>query len=381
MKAKRRGGFSGSWAGGEIYWKDLGEAEVPADAAEPGVGSGSSGTMGKRGRKPKGPSGPTYYISKMVGGRRFKVSTGADNLKDALHELDRFMADPVGYRSPAERRPERALPILLNAETAAQFLTWSRDEKKNSAKWVHEQKVYLVWWQEVLGSVNLRELRVERLLEALNGTKCRTPKIAVIKSLYGYLRKNGFRDTEGGVHRLAADEDPTLHHLTVPQAKAAQTRRSKVVPKEEFLKALAHAESPYQDALKVLGTCGWHTTELERFIVDGNVEGDVLTIPRHKSGHVHRTRVSAEVAEAAQRLRQHGPIGFWRLCGAVERACKAGGVKVFTPANLRHSVATWAVEAGATIEQVGDYLGHRDPRTTARFYTTLAVPGRVPTLF
>jgi hypothetical protein len=60
--------------------------------------------------------------------------------------------------------------------------------------------------------------------------------------------------------------------------------------------------------------------------------------------------VSAEVAEAAQRLWQHGPIGFWRLSGAVERACKAGGVKVFTPANLCHSVATWAVEAGATIE-------------------------------
>jgi hypothetical protein len=135
VKAKRRGGFRGSWAGGEIYWKDLGEAEVAADAVEPGVGSGSSGTTGKRRRKPKGPSGPTYYISKMVGGRRYKLSTGADNLKDALHELDRFMADPVGYRSPAERRPERALPILLNAETATQFLTWSRDEKKKSAKW------------------------------------------------------------------------------------------------------------------------------------------------------------------------------------------------------------------------------------------------------
>jgi len=381
VTSKRRGGFRGSWAGGEIYWKDLGEPEAPSDAAGPEADSGTAGTKGKRGRKPNGPSGPTYYVSKMVNGRRYKVSTGADNLKDALHELDRFMADPEGYRSPAERRPERALTIRLNAETAAQFLTWSRDEKKNSPKWVHEQKVYLAWWQEVLDSVDLRELRIERILEVLNGTKCRAPKIAVMKSLYGYLRKNGFRDAEGGVHRLAADEDPTLHHLTVPQAKAAQTRRSKVVPKEDFLKALAHTAPPYQDALKVLGTCGWHTTELERFIADGNVEGDVLTIPRHKSGHVHRTRVSVEVAEAARRLREHGPVGFWRLLGAVERACKAADVKVFTPANLRHSVAHWAVEAGATIEQVGDYLGHRDSRTTARFYTTLAVPVRVPTLF
>jgi len=143
VTSKRRGGFRGSWAGGEVYWKDLGEPEAPSDAAGPEADSGTAGTKGKRGRKPNGPSGPTYYVSKMVNGRRYKVSTGADNLKDALHELDRFMADPEGYRSPAERRPERALTILLNAETAAQFLTWSRDEKKNSPKWVHEQKVYL----------------------------------------------------------------------------------------------------------------------------------------------------------------------------------------------------------------------------------------------
>jgi integrase len=381
VKLKRRGGFRGSWAGGEIYWKDLGEPEVPVDEGAPAKGNGASRVAGKRARRSKGPSGPTYYISKMVNGRRYKVSTGADNLKDALHELDRFMADPEGYRSPGERRPERALSILLNADTAAQFLTWSRDEKKNGPKWIHEQKVYLAWWQEVLGSVNLRELSVEQLLEALNGTKCRAPKIAVIKCLYGFLRKNGFQDEEGGVHRLAANEDPTLHHLTVPQAKAAQTRRSKVVPKEDFLAVLALTAQPYQDALKVLGACGWHTTELERFITDGSVDGDVLTVPRHKSGHAHRTRVSTEILDAAKRLRQNGPVGFWRLVGAVERACKAAGVKVFTPANLRHSVASWAVESGATIGQVGDYLGHRDPRTTARFYTTLAVPNKVPTIF
>ncbi|MDY7228272.1 hypothetical protein [Hyalangium rubrum] len=142
----------------------------------------------------------------MVNSHRYKVSTGADNLKDALNELDRFVADPEGYRPPGERRPERALPILLNADTASQFLTWSRDEKKNSSKWVHEQKVYLAWWQEELGSVNLRELSIEQLLESLNGTKCRAPKIAVIKCLYSFLRKNGFRDSDGCVHRLAADD-------------------------------------------------------------------------------------------------------------------------------------------------------------------------------
>ncbi|WP_171817942.1 hypothetical protein [Pyxidicoccus fallax] len=43
------------------------------------------------------------------------------------------------------------------------------------------------------------------------------------------------------------------------------------------------------------------------------------------------------------------------------------------PVNLRRGVDHRAVEPGATSGQVGDDLGHRDPRTTARFYTTLAM--------
>jgi integrase len=56
------------------------------------------------------------------------------------------------------------------------------------------------------------------------------------------------------------------------------------------------------------------------------------------------------------------------------------GIPVFTPGRLRHSVATWAIEAGADPASLAAFLGHKSPRTTRRFYATHASPPKVPTL-
>ena len=52
----------------------------------------------------------------------------------------------------------------------------------------------------------------------------------------------------------------------------------------------------------------------------------------------------------------------------------------FSPGQYRHSVATWAVEAGADPAAVAAFLGHKSPATTKRFYATLAVCPKIPTL-
>jgi integrase len=51
-----------------------------------------------------------------------------------------------------------------------------------------------------------------------------------------------------------------------------------------------------------------------------------------------------------------------------------------TAGSFRHTVATEAIERGATPEQVSAFLGHRSPQTTKRFYATLSVPPKIPTL-
>jgi len=38
-----------------------------------------------------------------------------------------------------------------------------------------------------------------------------------------------------------------------------------------------------------------------------------------------------------------------------------------SPHSLRHSAITFALDAGATLRDVQDYAGHKDPRTTRRY--------------
>jgi integrase len=140
-----------------------------------------------------------------------------------------------------------------------------------------------------------------------------------------------------------------------------------------------------------------------------------------KSGEPHRTRVGADGLEAAKRLLAYStkmaeeraenvkaahearlaaagegtdpdyeaPGGFSRewydravvaACAVVKRPDGEIGIPAFTPGRLRHSVASWAIDAGADPAQVAAFLGHRSPRTTRKFYATHSAPTKVPTL-
>ena len=58
---------------------------------------------------------------------------------------------------------------------------------------------------------------------------------------------------------------------------------------------------------------------------------------------------------------------LWEL---VCRLARAAGIKTWdqlSPHSLRHSAITLALDAGASLRDVQDYAGHRDPRTTRRY--------------
>ncbi|MFC4000896.1 tyrosine-type recombinase/integrase [Prauserella oleivorans] len=64
------------------------------------------------------------------------------------------------------------------------------------------------------------------------------------------------------------------------------------------------------------------------------------------------------------RLRQSH---LWEL---VRRLAKNAGIEVWdqlSPHSLRHTAITLALDAGASIRDVQDFAGHRDPRTTRRY--------------
>jgi integrase len=114
--------------------------------------------------------------------------------------------------------------------------------------------------------------------------------------------------------------------------------------------------------------------------VDDTDAAAVLLCPLHKSGTPLKTRVTAPVLEAARRLREHGGFSGAHYFRAVKEACAAANVAPFSPGMIRHSLATLAVNSGATPAAVAAYLHHRSPRTTMRFYATHASAAKVPTL-
>lgn len=330
----------------------------------------------------------TFYIRRQVNGHLYDVSTRCTTLAAALKQYERFEADPAGYDpANAGAHPDA---IYLDEKLAGRFLAWSRDVKQNSGPWVAKQRGVLAWWGDKLHRADLRDgrgsLLKDRILPALEGNPpaMRNVRIRVLKALYGWLRKVE--------HAVAAAEDPTYGALSAAQAQPAQVKRSRVVPREHFVRVRDALAQPWRDALVLQGGTGMHVTEIARFARGGTVEPlpagmkvehgavGVVVIPLHKSGAPHRVAVSREVLDAATRLRGRQGFSVEWYARAVRAACKAAGVRIFGPGSLRHSVATWAINAGADVASVATFLGHRSATTTRRFYITHATATKVPTL-
>ena len=55
------------------------------------------------------------------------------------------------------------------------------------------------------------------------------------------------------------------------------------------------------------------------------------------------------------------------LDGLDTRRAGVGAWEQLSPHSLRHSAITFALDAGASLRDVQDYAGHKDPRTTRRY--------------
>ncbi|HTS82910.1 MAG TPA: tyrosine-type recombinase/integrase [Myxococcaceae bacterium] len=312
-----------------------------------------------------------YVISVNVRGRRFRQSTRAWTLKEARAIYRRFIVDPDGFRLVAPPPDPAQQPIHLDEALVKGFLDFSR-RKGNTGDWVSEQRVHLLALKDGLGKQDLRGLPLQTLLPLVKGNAHR---IAVLKALYSWLRKVE--------HRLTPAEDPTHGTLTVPQRRVGQRRvADKSVPRARVDAVLACMSERWRALLHLQAGTGIHTTELLRFARAGWLEGyrgpqratSVMVVPLHKNGDEHRVALDAGLDQAARAVRISGtfdPSGYHL---EVRLACERAKVPPFTPGRMRHSVATWMVEAGADLASVSTFLGHRTLATTRAFYARFATP-------
>ena len=58
---------------------------------------------------------------------------------------------------------------------------------------------------------------------------------------------------------------------------------------------------------------------------------------------------------------------LWELVRRLARTAGISAWEQLSPHSLRHSAITFALDAGASLRDVQDYAGHKDPRTTRRY--------------
>lgn len=318
----------------------------------------------------------TWVIERQVGGRRFHISTHAHSASAAYQHLRRFETDPFAYEAEMRTGRPEADAVLLTAELVAEYREHLLErDRPATRKHANEMTHRLAEWAEDLAGRDLRhlELRELKAIVERRGT-CKQHRIIALKSFFTWLRSVKFL--------IERSTDVTLD-LAVPQAVPEKHRRRKAVLFEAAVAAMDHLAPAYQDCLRLLAHTGWHVTELERFarapdarIAEGR--GKVLAVlqVRHKTGRTTRTPIESQRAlDAAKSIRERGALPR-RMNAALRSACLAAGVEPFSFGVLRHSVATWAIEAGTPEDRVAEFLGHMDKSTTLRFYADVAVPTR-----
>jgi len=329
---------------------------------------------------------PLYIIERQVSGRRYHISTRTHTARAAYEHLRRFESDPAAYALAMAEETSRAAELTLTADLVMEFRTWMLTRRRPvTRKHANQVANLLADWTEDLGGRDLRRLDLAHLKACLDRRRTmRGYRIAAIKALCSWLRLER--------HVLSRAEDATQDLLSI-QAIPEKHRRRKAVSVERVRAVLPHLPERVQDVLILASATGWHTTELARFargleaeILPGPAGSEIVAVlmVRHKGGELSRTPLKSQsAADAAVRIRARGtwPKQINELLRqaaekATQKAQVAGGAKVepFTLGVMRHSVATWAVERGALPEQVAEFLGHKDSRTTKRFYVDVAAP-------
>jgi hypothetical protein len=163
-----------------------------------------------------------------------------------------------------------------------------------------------------------------RLARAPKKTPGRAHKIATLKALYAWLRRER--------HLLTSAEDPTVD-LAVPQSSRRSARMQKERTPEQVQLVVAELDpsaggpgsrpsgevdldqvrhmTDYRPHLRLAASTGWHVTELHRFASgahpragrDAGADGTAAILETmHKNGEVFRTRVGPVGAAAAREL-------------------------------------------------------------------------------
>jgi integrase len=115
----------------------------------------------------------------------------------------------------------------------------------------------------------------------------------------------------------------------------------------------------------------WDRVDFERGTVDLNPSGRRQTRKRRPVVSLHPEALdalkTAYTGRQGEYVIERGAKPVKSLKKAFQAASARAGIHV-TPYTLRHTGAVWAAEAGVTMDELAQYMGHNDAATTTRHY-------------
>ena len=207
--------------------------------------------------------------------------------------------------------------------------------------------------------------------------------------------------------KLAADRGWCSHSLAadcIPPFAAESTPRTRWLTHEEFPKLLAaldtteqltkpHAD-PHKESKRLAALEGRRivVADRQRFVMVGCLSGAELSalerldwtdinfaamtirIPGTKNATRDRTigldpQLAFALAKVPEAKRKGRVLRPWtNACHDLGVACERAGIPKATPHSLRHTFASWLVQAGVDTFRVGKLMGHKDSKMVERYY-------------
>lgn len=163
---------------------------------------------------------------------------------------------------------------------------------------------------------------------------------------------------------------------------SAPERKVRHLSHRQFERFFAEVKAPHARLYVLLGLftmarpsaildLTWDRVDFDRGLIDLNPLGRKQTAKRRPVVPIaDDLREPLEQAYAARQsafVIEHGAKQVRNVKKAFQAASERSGIHV-TPYTLRHTGAVWAAEAGVSMAEIAQFLGHDDDRTTQKHY-------------
>jgi integrase len=316
---------------------------------------------------------PYWWVSYTnPSGKRARRSTGTADRKEAealaaKWRLETFQAKQWG------KQPSRSFDELMLA-----YLKATQDEKRSaerdrySAK--HLCQFFTGYWLETLKGSDIRAYIEARKSEgATAGTVNR--EIGLFSSAINYARNEWdwdipnpamgkrLREPEGRIRWLAKEEAARLIRAATTDPRATHL--------PDLIRLAVHSGMRKGEMLGL----EWRRVDLKNNLV--HLGAEHTKAGKRRSVPLNDEARSALLSRAGFRA-QYCPDSPWVFAnrkgeriGSVKssftRACRLAKIEDFRVHDLRHTCAAWLVNAGASLIEVRELLGHSTIRMTERY--------------